>query len=466
MWRVKLACPTTMLLGALLFAPEVSRADDEPPPTKLILYPMDEPLPALKYRLLPPFLETTPGNAAVHYGKVPAEQTVFFSNQELWDNMALWRKLPLEELRKDEVQVPSEGSIDDSLARAARCRACDWQLPIGRVPYYDMLLPEVQQLRYFAWILATKARLQMAHDNFDQAIMTLQHGYALGRHTAAGETLVNGLVGIAICELASEQLTIYVQQPGAPNLYWALTDLPRPLIDMRRAFEVEATGVALNFLEVPDLPSAELSDDTWRSMLIQIANVITGWSSADEYKPPTPGELNIRCQHLHAFATRALIDGHFEEKRVQSMSPHQVAVLYTVTRHRLLLEEAVKHVSLPYPQAISGIRAAIEQANREQHIVPIAVHTLPAVQTARTAIARNERAIAVLRVIEALRIFAARRNGQLPARLEDITDIPVPKDPVTGRSFVYLRAGKTAFLRGPSLGDKRLSYEIEMVGSK
>ena len=70
------------------------------------------------------------------------------------------------------------------------------------------------------------------------------------------------------------------------------------------------------------------------------------------------------------------------------------------------------------------------------------------------------------RVIEALRIFGARHQGQLPERLEDITDLPVPSDPVTGRSFIYLRDGETAILRGPALRDIPLNYEIEMVGSQ
>ena len=30
-----------------------------------------------------------------------------------------------------------------------------------------------------------------------------------------------------------------ISQPGAPNLYWALTALPRPLVSMREALETE-----------------------------------------------------------------------------------------------------------------------------------------------------------------------------------------------------------------------------------
>ena len=30
-----------------------------------------------------------------------------------------------------------------------------------------------------------------------------------------------------------------IQAPGSPNLYWALTDLPRPLLDLRKALQGE-----------------------------------------------------------------------------------------------------------------------------------------------------------------------------------------------------------------------------------
>ena len=145
------------------------------------------------------------------------------------------------------------------------------------------------------------------------------------------------------------------------------------------------------------------------------------------------------------------------------MSHYQVAVLYTVIRQRIMLEEASKHFSLPYPIAITGIDAAIEQADREQHIAPIVALSPRWIRTARGAIARIEREIAVLRVLEALRIFGARHEGKLPEQLSDITEVPVPNDPVTGEPFVYLRDGQTATLREPTLRNVPLNYEIEMV---
>ncbi len=104
------------------------------------------------------------------------------------------------------------------LPRAGRkCKYCDWQLPIGQMPYYTILLPDAQQSRSYGRILAVKARTEIANGKFDDAIKTFQTNYALGHNVAKGETLVSGLVGIAISGLMFPQVTEFVQQPQAQN---------------------------------------------------------------------------------------------------------------------------------------------------------------------------------------------------------------------------------------------------------
>ncbi len=79
---------------------------------------------------------------------------------------------------------------------------------------------------------------------------------------------------------------------------------------------------------------------------------------------------------------------------------------------------------------------------------------------------RVDREIAVLRTLEALRLHAAATNGQLPQRLTEITEVPVPDDPVTCKPFTFRRDGDKAFLEGPTFRDVPLSYEITMAASK
>jgi hypothetical protein len=76
-----------------------------------------------------------------------------------------------------------------------------------------------------------------------------------------------------------------------------------------------------------------------------------------------------------------------------------------------------------------------------------------------------EQRIALLRHIEAIRLYVAEHQGKLPEKLSDIT-VPLPVDPFTGKPFRYVLDGTTAHLRGnpprgvESIAVYNLHYEI------
>jgi hypothetical protein len=86
---------------------------------------------------------------------------------------------------------------------------------------------------------------------------------------------------------------------------------------------------------------------------------------------------------------------------------------------------------------------------------------VPALQKVLRAQARLEQRIALLRHVEAIRLYAAEHNGQLPEKLKDIT-VPLPDDPFTGKPFRYTLEGATAHLRGtpPSGNEKNPAYNL------
>jgi hypothetical protein len=459
-------CLTTIVGTLLLISQADATYGAEPAlPVKLTLYPSPQPIPALKYRLSPGRLDQKPGNAAVYYGKVTAEEMRFFSNREMLDNIDRWQQSPLAELRDGQVSLPTSGAIEGSIRRGAHCRFCDWQLPIGDVPFYGMLLPEIQQTREFGRILSVRARMQIADGEFADAVETLQSGYSLGRHVAAGETIVNGLVGIAICEIMSRQVLEFVQQPQAPNLYWALTMLPRPLVEVNDAVDVEAMGVELSFPELRDVHTAVQTPEEWRQQFHRFAqDFVKEAGNIESPELPSADELDARCERMLPVAKDSLIESGLSAKTVADMPLHQIALLYSLQTYHHLLEDAIKYYYLPFPNAIVGLDTAILRANREQlEIIPIAQLLMPAIKSSRAAIARNDRRIAVLRVIEALRIYGASHEGKLPELLADITEVPIPNDPVTELPFEYRLEGETASLTGPTLRDVPLHFEITMI---
>jgi hypothetical protein len=75
--------------------------------------------------------------------------------------------------------------------------------------------------------------------------------------------------------------------------------------------------------------------------------------------------------------------------------------------------------------------------------------------------------IALLRHVEALRLYAAEHDGTLPSKLSDVS-VPLQVDPFTGKPFRYEVTGNTAHLRGtPPPGEEKnsgfnLHYEVTL----
>jgi hypothetical protein len=439
---------------------------EEKSPVKLTIHPAAEPKPALKHQLLPGFAERIDGNAAVYYGKVTAEQMSFFSDRELADKIEKWRVAPLEDLRKDDVNLKL-GTIAYYLDRAARCKYCDWQLPFRDEPFFEILLPDLQQTRQFARILGTKARIHIARGEYDQAVKTLQSGMAISQHVTAGETIINGLVGIAIAGIMCEQVTELVQRPDAPNLYWALTSLPRPLVDLRKGIEAEMSAVTLSYPDLKGVGEAEHSPEEWRRILLKFWGQFTRVMGDGGNAVQGPEVLVALSLRGYPMAKEDLVARGLPREKVEAMPVAQVVLLHTMQAYEELRDDIFKWYYVPYADGAAGIAEAQKRVDSQtgawRETIPLASMLLPAVGNVRSSVVKLDRQIAVLRLIEALRIHGALHGGQLPGSLNDITAVPVPLDPATEEPFVYSLQNNTARLQGPELRGAALNYEITMV---
>jgi hypothetical protein len=86
---------------------------------------------------------------------------------------------------------------------------------------------------------------------------------------------------------------------------------------------------------------------------------------------------------------------------------------------------------------------------------------VPALSKVHRAQGRLEQRIALLRHVEALRLYAADHDGKLPESLAEVA-VPLPTDPFTGKPFHYKVEGATAHLRGspPAGMEKEAPYNI------
>lgn len=444
-------------------------APEPPAPTRVTLHPAVVTPPALAIQLLPDFLERIDGNALVYLGMVKSEQNAFFGRPGQQQQFVDWMTAPLEELRD---VAPFLANREQGplyyLDQAARCTHADWQLPIGREPYYSLMLPSVQEVREFARLLAAHARIAMAHGDFDEALRDIRTSLSLSRHVAANETLVAALVGMATANVAGEQLLTFIQQPEAPSLYWPLTQLPPQLVDLRTGIEAEMHGAELTMMELQDLDSPRTPDE-WRETLFKLSEQMGDWMSGRRFEMTRPA-LTASVVRAYPAAKRALVERGMSAEDVAAMPVAQVVLLNELAMFREVRDGAAKWFFLPYPQAVRGLRegdAAIAALARERRaVLPLAETFLPAVWSCRGAQVRCDRMLAALRVLEALRIHAGANDGKLPERLSDVTVVPVPEDPVTMAAFEYELKDGVARLRSPEVSGQTLDYEIRMEAVK
>jgi hypothetical protein len=481
-------------LAALLSPPISSRALAEDSPdtpeeqktVHLVLYPAAEPKPALKYRLLPPLMERRPGNAAVWWNRIPAERNRFFddlyANDGPWTRMEKWMDIPIgdprekayreKELAKD-LWFIRPNQVYSDMKRAAQFESCNWEQPLHEGNVIAMLLPEIQQARSYGRLLSAKAHLEIAEGKYDDAVQTLQCGYAEGRDVAQSPTLVSGLVGLTIAGMMSHQVQQLIQQPDAPNLYWALSTLPRPVVPMWVGAEAESNMLYLQFPELHDLDKKKLSPEGWRDLLAKIVHDFHDLWVDFGYYPAKSRDLDqakvvLATLEGYPAAKRYLIERGRAAAEVEAMPVARVVLLYTVHVYNELSDAQFKWFFLPSAELGEGFARADRQFNEalaaSREIIPIARFFLPAVQAAKEAETRTEWNLAVLRIFEAMRLYAANHDGRWPERLSDVTEVPIPKNPYDGGPFIYDREGNKAVLtaeKGPRNWHRR--YEITLM---
>ncbi|HEV2970970.1 MAG TPA: hypothetical protein VGY55_13440 [Pirellulales bacterium] len=432
---------------------------DEPKVVKVVLHPAKPPAAALQFPLLPRFVDQYPGNAATLYAKAAVLLVDKKDPNELWDKIDRWLELPPAEMPREEVEkaVVSHQAILKIVTMAAHRDRCDWEPPIREDDdIFGILLPEVGPQRNVARLLALKARMQISEGHLAQATETLQTGYVLARHTADCPFLISGLVGVAISNIMDKQVLTLIQSPNCPNLYWSITALPSPLVDLRPAFEFEKDDAVLAFPELRGVERAQHSPEEWAALLVSFGRRVELISGAVEGDPAKRAAISAAMAGAAILrfdpAKADLVASGRDRKAVDAMPAAQVILLHTVLLYDVARDEMFKWFNVPYWQAQDGMAqsdANLKNDIRQRELVPLASLILPAIANVRKASVRSERRIALLRVIEALRFYAADHDGMLPAALDEIKEVPLPVDPVTGKPFGYTLADGKATLDAP-----------------
>lgn len=450
-----------------------ARTGDSLTVIQMTVTPAAEPVPAFKHRFIARDIDLQPGNAAPYYYRamLDLKPTMDRVRKEFGDEFDTWyigggdaipiRALPLEKVRK--AVDMTDGPFHDHLRRAVQLRECDWELGFEELRGVDViaaLLPEFQESRQLGRLLSLQTRLATAERRYDDAIEAMRINYRLGRDVAKEPILVCGLVGIAIEQITNGTVTELIAAPDSPNLYWALTELPQPLIDLRSSARFEIDFGPRVFPFIHQAESTDRSPQEWNRLYsLAIRDLAKVGEGGIAMRSDTGASVVATGMALvgYSHAKATLIAQGLDRERVEKMSVGQVLAIYTERNYRLFADEFAKLWYVPFPELRKRDRALGERLRNagsfaggaERDVLPIVSTLLPALQAARTAQVRLERDLAALRVIEALRMYAAGHDGRLPASLADIDQVPVPTNPVTGQPFVYRLEGATAILELP-----------------
>lgn len=438
---------------------------EEPKPIELVIEARTIESPVLKYRLLPTEPELKPGNAVPILLRLPWEQTPWMT--KVYPTLHEWNERPLTAPE----WADSKGVLPDSffseMKRAAFRREAQWEYPIyeTQTPYM-ILLPDVQGLRQFLGNgLSAQIRYHLSRGELDRAREGILVGLANSRHLAQTPFYVNQGVAMAIQRTMLERTDELISQPHSPNLYWALSTLPDSLIELDRAASLEGNIFALTFPAANDLDHHSRDAKEWSKMARQLVELLElleeipaaerpkeNGSVVDQFlKNLNFGEksrLSELIKHARAELPELL---KIPAEKVAAMSDDEAGVRWYV--HKRLARDQLKSAALMLPPREAWPQLKRVQAETKEMREKTGAKGVDFFEPTALFIATwsQQRKIQALRVIEAVRHHLATHDGKLPKTLDEIQDLPIPLDPLTGQAFVWSVDGQTAVLKAPPL---------------
>lgn len=402
-----------------------------------------EPVPPLRYRLLHNHAELKPGDAAPVYLRINAGMGPESVKEFKAPLPSEWFSGPIDEKAHSKIRgfVNRWALSLQQIEFAAARRDCSWDYTIEeqRENVFEVLLPDAVPMKDWNRILILKARAEIYEKRYEEAANTMRTSIAFARHVAQGPFSINGLVAVTNMRGVCIILEDWISKPDSPNLYWALTALPRPILSMRNAFEQE---FILPKMMIPEMVvgSDPLTIAEWdarlarlHKRLIDMRNKPGSFWVAPEIAEKSKNSLGDYRSWILPEA-RKYAASHPEMKYE---CESQLIVTYIWLRYQELYDDLFKAYYLPLPVSEPFYRDAMVNLQKSSKGPLWFLHSmLGNVEGMYHSEAHLEHRIALLRVIEALRLHL-KTNPKPPATLAELTVVPVPVDPWTGEAFDY-----------------------------
>jgi hypothetical protein len=455
-----------MRLAILVFSIAILPASllwaDEPKPVEITIHPQAIETPALRYRLFPAETELKPGNAVPILLRLPWEQQQWMN--KVFPTLHEWEARPLDAPEWQNAAGILPGHLYSEMKRAAFRREAAWEYPLGETQALHLiLLPDVQGLRGFLnHGLSAKIRYHLSRGELDTAREGILVGFANGRHVAQTPFFVNQLVALVIHRSMLDRAAELMSRPKSPNLYWSLSGLPE-LIELDRAASLEGNSFAVMFPAVNDLDRPRDATE-WRTMASQLVEVLEQLQEI----PPLPKpkqDVSLVEQFLERLSAVNVIQRttfvkharaelpallKISDEKVAEMSDEEAAIRWYVHLRLSRDQQMAGVLTLPPREAWPLLRQMhVERQQLREKMGGEGPDFLNPTNMYLSAWSL-QRKIASLRIIEAVRHHQASHD-ELPAKLSEITDVPIPRDPLTDLDFEWSVEGDTASLKAPPL---------------
>jgi hypothetical protein len=446
------------------------------------LAPKAEHKPALSIRFIPDPFNAKPGNAAIYYLKAGGffeQQATMQAKRKFeedsraaadgdynsppysWLDTEL-KDLPIEKVKEYLVYTSFQPPF---LEEAAARLHCDFDRQIKGVDNpVAYLLPEVQASRDLARMQSLRFLVAMAENRTDDAVKILGQMISMGPHFCQEPFLVSNLVGTACTNIGLQNAYYLSEHPDAANLYWAIAQLPNPLINLEQslAYEREFLFEQVKALrEVDDIPKP---DGYWSEFIDRFTAAIQGVGSPfDEIESLGKAGVILAIGSNVPKAREYLLEIEGISKSTLDTLPNTQIFFLAMRRfYERYRDEEFKYSYLPdharQPSNATSTEFG-EMLKRYGLITLPASAFLPAVQAAQSASLRTQQQLAMWQTIESIRHHLATHDNKLPATLQELK-LPAPHDPLTNGPLEYVVHASGATLKGAA--NPGLQYQFEL----
>ncbi len=438
------------LMAVMLSVSTTVNADDnEPNARTLTVFPASVEQPLFTYRLFPEHSQRTRKNAALIFLQMIADQ-----NPQYWihfvDGLDTFLDFNDRDFSSKDARAHISSEFVELLSAAAYADHAEWEYEPGNA----LVINHFQETTRLLDALAVLGRADIQEKCSQDAIEKIKIGLGCISHLQEPNIF---LTKSMLCDDLERYFWLIEQllgQEDSPNLYWALTEIPDPLIELDGCIDLARNNPWADIPEMASLDGISQPKD-WTRLRHQLG-LFPDRDVFDANTPP-PAETKQSFKRFVNEGRRELpkLDSAFVD-RITKMTDDEVSVRYFKVRFQQLADDYVSACLLPPVAGIPHFDSAIRQLEKSEAGYEQEISSVEAVHQVYVKVWWVRRRFAVLRTIEALRDYVAA-EGTTPTTLDKVINTPIPIDPVTMKPFGFQRLSESKLLiTAPKLKGSRV----------